>query len=112
VQARKAKWLIDNPAEIANIFGISLERVAKLNVLPLIVTNQGAGFSLDANGCRVVDFHFLNLYLSRHEYVAGMAVKRADQSVAQNIQTLYNTEEEAIEKFASTMRSTAAETIR
>ena len=102
---RKAKWLVDNPTEIVKALGISAERAATLRAVPIVVTNQGAGFSLKLNDARVVDFHFLKLYLSDNEYVANMAFKTKEQQAVQQVERLYSNELEATGGFEKTMES-------
>jgi hypothetical protein len=100
---RKGKWLTQNPEEIVRAVGISADRAGSLRPVPIVVTNQGAGFGLDANGARVIDFHFLRLYFSDNEYVAGMAVKFSDRQAANQVEVLYGNEAEATDKFEKTM---------
>jgi hypothetical protein len=71
--------------------------------VPIEVTNQGAGFGLDAGGARVIDFHFLRIYFSDNEYVAAMAMKFADQQAVNQVEVLYGNETEAAGKFEKIM---------
>jgi hypothetical protein len=100
---RKGKWLTQNPDEIVKAVGISAERAGTLRAIPIVVTNQGAGFGLDASGARVIDFHFLRLYFSDNEYVAGMAVKFSERQAVNQAEVLYGSEAEAADNFEKTM---------
>jgi hypothetical protein len=105
---RKSKWIVDNPGEIIKALQIPVERVGTLRAVPIIVTNHGAGFGLSYNGARVIDFHFLHLYLLKHEYMAGMAFQVDAKSAVQHYEKLYSSEKEAAEKFEQTMENPVA----
>jgi hypothetical protein len=100
---RKSKWLTENPSEIMRAVGISADRAGRLRPVPIVVTNQGAGFGLDASGARIIDFHFLRLYFSDNEYVAGMALKFSDRQAVDQVEILYGSEAEAADNFEKTM---------
>jgi hypothetical protein len=70
---------------------------------PLSVGNQGAGFGLVAGGARVVDFHFLRLYLTDGDYHAGLAFNFAEKKGASRFHALYGNEREAEENFEKIM---------
>ena len=100
---RKAKWLHENPQVVAKELQISADLAASLRAVPIVVTNQGAGFGLEAGGARVIDFHFLDLYLSEGEYISGMTFD-AEKGVAVRFpETLYKDEREVANRFESTM---------
>lgn len=106
VQAvRKAQWLESNPNEAAKALQISEEEAKSLRVVPIVVMNQGIGFGIIAGGARVVDFHFLNLFLADNSYIAGAAVRFADGRAEFQKEILYRTEEEAESKFETIMAS-------
>ena len=90
-------------AEVAGALGITMEWARTLRPIPITVTNQGAGFGLALGGSRVVDFHFLRVYLSTGEYLAGMAVHREKKQAIEHYEPLYRSEQEAADKFEGTM---------
>lgn len=102
---RKANWINDNRKIIAESMGISLEQAQSLRTIPIVVTNQGAGFSLTKGGARIVDFHFLSVYLSTNEYLAGTAHDFEGQRFLENHEELYKTERQAAEFFEETMEN-------
>jgi hypothetical protein len=71
--------------------------------VPIVVVNQGAGFGLLAGGARVVDFHFLRLYLTDGSYHSGLAFNFSEKRGASRFQALYGNEREAEENFESTV---------
>lgn len=100
---RKAVWVASQTEMIAEHFEISLEEVENVRVIPIVVVNQGAGFGLLAGGARVVDFHFLRLYLTDGKYHSGTAFNFAGKRGASQYQTLYETEREAEDNFEGVM---------
>jgi hypothetical protein len=100
---RKAAWIADNPDSVANHLGIELAEARQLRPIPIVVLNQGAGFGLFAGGARVVDFHFLSLYLSDGEYHTGTAFNFSEKRGAARFQKLYESEREAEENFERIM---------
>lgn len=92
-----------NVAVVAQALGVASDRVASAVRIPIVVVNQGIGFGLQVNGARVVDFHFLNLYLSENEYMAGMAVRRDDGVAIPHYVPLYNSEQEAAVNLEETL---------
>jgi hypothetical protein len=101
--ARKANWLHENPQVVANALQISPALAASLRPVPIIVTNQGAGLGLEANGARVIDFHFLKLYLSDNEYISGMTFDAEKGIAVRYPEILYGDEIEAAGFFEATM---------
>lgn len=100
---RKSQWLADRPTVIADSLGISLERAKEIRPIPVVITNQGAGFSLAMNGVRIIDFHFLSVYFSTNEYLAGMAFHMAGNEAVEHLEKLYGSENEAADAFELTM---------
>ena len=100
---RKANWLHENPELVANALQISTEVAASLRPVPIVVTNQGAGFGLEAGGARTIDFHFLNLYLSDNEYNSGMTFDAEKGIAIRYPEILYRDEKEAGNRFEATM---------
>lgn len=104
VQAvRKAAWVAENPQIAVGYLGVSLEDATRLCPVPIVVVNQGAGFGLLASGARVVDFHFLRLYLTDGSYHSGRAFNYPEKREASKFQALYRNEREAEENFERTM---------
>jgi hypothetical protein len=104
VQAvRKADWLGQNPQIVADALQISRISAASLRTVAVVVTNQGAGFGLQLGGARIIDAHFLKIYLSGNEYVSGMTFDAESGIVIRHPQTLYRDEVDAAVKFEATM---------
>jgi hypothetical protein len=100
---RKAAWIAATPDAIVDHFGITSADARKLRPIPIVVLNQGAGLGLLAGGARVVDFHFLSLYLADGEYHTGAAFNFAEKRGASRSQVLYENEHEAEENFETIM---------
>jgi hypothetical protein len=100
---RKAAWVTANPEVVADHLGLSPEDAKKLRPIPIVVLNQGTGFGLLAGGARIIDFHFLSLYLTDGEYHAGAAFNFAEKRGASQYHSLYGNEREAEENFESIM---------
>jgi hypothetical protein len=100
---RKAEWTNQNEDIVAQALGVASDRIASATRVPIVVVNQGIGFGLQVNGARVVDFHFLNLYLSENEYMAGMAVRRDDGAAIPHYVPLYDSEQEAASNLEETL---------
>jgi hypothetical protein len=75
--SRKAALLRDRPDVAARALGLSEDICRQLRVVPLVVANQGFGFSLDLGGCIVADAQFLETYLGNGTLTIGAANKRA-----------------------------------
>jgi hypothetical protein len=99
---RKANWL-RNPHVVADALQITSEMATSLRPVPIVVTNQGACFGLEANGARVIDFHFLKLYLSDNEYISGMTFDAEKGIAVRYPETLYRDGTEAARRFETTM---------
>lgn len=100
---RKANWIASNRDVAAQSLELPLEEVQRLRPVPVVVLNQGSGVSLLAEGARVVDFHFLRLYLKDGSYTAGAAFNFADKLEAAHLNMLYGSEEEAAGRFEQVM---------
>ncbi len=61
---RKASAIDQHRVRAAQALAVPEAEVANLKVVPLIVTNQGFAFSMDIDGCRVIDERFLTNYLA------------------------------------------------
>jgi hypothetical protein len=100
---RKATALTAGPDIIASALGIDVARAAALQLLPIVVTNQGFGFSTRVNGTLVVEAEFLRNYLGAGNIVTGMALVPATGRSALSSTTLYTSEEMAAREFEATM---------
>lgn len=103
---RKAAALRARPDVAARALGLDEAEVRNLRTLPIVVTNQGFGFSLEVEGCRVVDAAFLKTYLSGGSVVAGMTVGGNGQ-IEHLHHKLYETEQQAADNFEATMAKPA-----
>lgn len=101
--SRKAAWIAQHPGRTAEALDISEDVVKGLLPLPIVVVNQSSGFGLKVSGARVVDFHFLNLYLADNHYVAGAAFRQSDRSAMLRNEQLYSDEKEAASEFDKIM---------
>ena len=101
--ARKARWLRQNMKEVFGRLNITLQPNVDLRVLPIVVTNQGYGFSLEFGEVRVVDFHYLRLYLSESQFLTGMAFDAARRTAVQFQEKLYSSEADAEHNVKSAM---------
>ena len=100
---RKASWVTTRLDAISDHLELRAEEAKKLRPIPIVVVNQGAGFGLLAGGARVIDFHFLKLYLTDGDYHAGMAVNFGEKRGVSHFQALYGNEREAEENFERVM---------
>lgn len=98
---RKADLLRLRPDVAARALGLSVDDVRALRVVPLVVANQGFGFSLDADGCRVTDAAYLLTYLSNGAISSGMAIDTQDGRTRNTTMTLYEREKQASDKFGA-----------
>jgi hypothetical protein len=99
----KAALLHKRPDIAARALGISGETVKALRFVPLVVTNQGFGFSLVIDGCCVTEAAFLLRYLGCGELVIGMAVDPRTGRQVHGETHLYATGQEAAERFEAAM---------
>lgn len=102
-QAKLRASALENRRDvIAAAFCISAEEAASLELRPIVVLNLGAGFSLEIDGCRIVEADFLRNYLRSPSMVTG-GVMRYGRPFAQQVTTLYQTEDEASDRFDAIM---------
>lgn len=99
--SRKVKWINDHRHLASEVLEVPVERVSSCQIVPLIVVNQGFGFSLEIGGCNVVDFHYLRNYLADNSIVVNAAVRAADGAMLMRSQTFYNSETEAAHRLVS-----------
>ena len=103
-QARsKAALLGTRPDVVARALEITEERARQLRVLPIVVTNQGFGFSLDVGGCRVVEAGFLKSYLGAGKLVTEMAIDPRSGHQSHHSTVFYRDQAEAEREFEATM---------
>ncbi|QWW69851.1 hypothetical protein [Rhizobium sp. WYJ-E13] len=105
---RKAKWLSENIHRYMDEFGIKDAR--ELEYAPLVLTNQGFGFSRRFHNCLVCDFHFLNSYLRDNVLRTGGITHPKSGRIEYIEETIYRTEHEAREKLLE--RIATAPTLR
>jgi hypothetical protein len=105
---RKAKAIGARPEVAAKALGIDEAKVRTLTVTPIVMVNQGFGVSLEFDGCIVTDARILDLYLGSGSYNSEAAVDRKQGGSAQKKLHLYRTPQEAMERFAATMRKPPA----
>lgn len=102
VQARRKACAIDqHRGRAAEALGVPEAEVAILKAVPLIVTNQGFAFSMEINGCRVVDERFLSNYLGSGSLITGLTVEKGQVGATHHSTTYYRTESEASARFES-----------
>ena len=73
--------------------------------MPIVVTNQSYGASLSSGESRVIDFHFLKLYLEDGEYLTGVAYRLKEGDAVPRHEKLYASEEEAEQKFLESIEN-------
>jgi hypothetical protein len=100
---RKAKWILENLDVAADLLQLTSTEIKELRPIPIVVLNQGSGFGLLASGARVVDFHYLRLYLTDGEYATGTAFNFAEKRAMSQFHVLYKNEGEAEARFEETM---------
>jgi hypothetical protein len=102
---RKAEWLERRRDLLMQPLQLSEERANKVTLLPIVVTNQSFGASLVSAGARIIDMHFLELYLGDGKYVAGAAFRQEEGDVVLHHETLYRSEEEAEQRFVPSIEN-------
>jgi len=95
---RKADALEARPDVAAAALGLAEKGVAGLPVTPLVLLNNGFGFSLDIDGCRVVDANFLRDFLRSPEFSTGGAVARG-KLISEEVTIVYSSESDAALHF-------------
>ncbi|HTU09563.1 MAG TPA: hypothetical protein VMG08_01595 [Allosphingosinicella sp.] len=87
---------------LAGALGIDLPDASALEVVPVVVLNLSAGFSLESGGCRIIDADFLLSYL-RTPHMTSAVTWHYGRPAAGRVVTLYETEEEASDRFDAVM---------
>lgn len=101
---RKAEVLDHNRRLIGCTFGITPEQARVLEIVPLVITNQGFGASLEFKGCFVVDHRFLELYLASGSFVASAALDPKTGNTAFEERSFYRDQSEAERNFKRNMK--------
>ncbi len=96
---RKAGALRSRPDVAAKALGLTELEIRCLRVLPLVVANQGFGFSLDADGCRVTDAAYLLTYLTGGRIVSDTMSNAPLGSATDAFLTFYEREKQAGDRF-------------
>lgn len=94
----RADALRANREVLAMVLGIPRVQADALEICPIAVLNQSAGFSLVSRGCRIVDADFLRSYLRSPEMMSGVAMHYG-KPVAQQVVSLYKNEQAASDSF-------------
>lgn len=92
---RKAAAIKKRPDIAAQALGISPEKAAHLIPVPLVVHNQGFGFGLESQNCRITDVKFLTSILADGALVTGGAMGTRSGDTAMHSTALYSSQEEA-----------------
>ena len=102
---RKAKELGKRPDVIASHLEVDMEVASALalKLLPIIVTNQGYGFSTRIDNVLLVEAAFLCTYLGSSELVSGMALAPGSGRSATQSTSFYETEAAAANNFEAQM---------
>jgi hypothetical protein len=98
---RKAEAIRTRPDVAAKALGLSEDEVRALRTVPIVVTNQGFGFSLEIEGCRVVEAAFLKTFLGTGSLIAGLSMDVRTGATTPIDMTLYQTEKQATDRFES-----------
>jgi hypothetical protein len=99
--SRKAELLRKRPDVAAKALYLTEEECRQLRVVPLVVANQGFGFSLNVDGCLVTDATFLRNYLGAGAINTGMAIDPRTGQVMPSTTTFYERETQAGDRFES-----------
>lgn len=101
---RKCAALKSHPDVLARALNIQRQTATSLQMIPIIATAQGYGFSTEVSEVLVIDAGFLRLYLSGREVVIGMALVPATGEAVTDTKTFYETEQGAADGFVTAMR--------
>jgi len=104
VQAKaKAAALGARPDLISRVLGISEDEARSLQILPLVVVNQGFGFSLNVDGCRVVESAFLLHYFRTGSIITQAVIDKRTGAQQSYSTTFYRSEQEAAAVLEKTL---------
>jgi len=96
---RKADMLRGRPDVAAKALGLSEDVCRQLRVVPIVVANQGFGFSLNFGGCVVADAAFLETYLGNGTLAVAMAIDPRTGGMMPTTSTLYERDGQAGVRF-------------
>lgn len=82
----------------AKALGIEQAELEDVTITPLVIINNGFGFSLEVDGCRVVDATFLRDYLRSPDFVTGGVISQRSV-VSEEITRHYTSEQQASDYF-------------
>ena len=102
---RKAGLLEGRPDVAAKALGLTEDECRKLRVVPLVIMNQGFGFSLNVDGCAVTDAAFLATYLGAGTIATAAAIDTRTGLMEPTTTTLYERETQAADRFEAAMAS-------
>jgi len=91
---RKSDWLHQNPDVAAHELNMSVKDIGQLELLPMVIVNQGFGSSLVIDGCHITDADFFYNYVSGGSYGTGAYSSKDSLLIGETTQ-FYNSEEEA-----------------
>jgi hypothetical protein len=98
---RKADALRVRPDVAAKALGLTEDELRSLRVVPIVVANQGFGFSLEIEGCRLVEAAFLEKFFGAGSLIAGASMDfKTGEMIPMDI-THYETEKQAADRFES-----------
>lgn len=86
----------------AAALGLDLKDLVDLPVTPIVVLNSGFGFSLEVDGCRVVDAQYLRDFLRSPYFATGGALGRG-KLVSEEVTVVYSSEYDAAHRFDAIM---------
>lgn len=102
-QARDKAAAIEARRDVAaSALRIDLKEVVDLPVTPVVVLNSGFGFSLEIDGCRVLDAQFLRDFLRSPFFSTGGAMGRG-KLISEEVTVLYSSEYDASRRFDAIM---------
>lgn len=104
---RKARLLQSRPNIAAEALGLTEEECRSLRVAPLVIMNQGFGFSLTIGGCAVTDALFLLNYLGAGTIDTSAAIDPRTGRMIHATSTLYDSETQAAERFEGALAAPA-----
>lgn len=86
----------------ASALGLDLRDLVDLPVTPIVVLNSGFGFSLEVDGCRVIDAQYLRDFLRSPYFSTGGALERG-KLVSEEVTVVYSSEHDAARRFDDIM---------
>lgn len=87
---------------VAAALGLADADVAGLKITPLIILNSGFGFSLEVDGCRVIDAMYLRDFIRSPEFSTGAAIGHR-KLLSEEVTTVYTSEHDAARRFDEIM---------